>query len=812
MYGSFMYGLQRLCYGALRPIEIEQLYEKAWFAITETCLAMTIFREEVGAWFLVMFVALLTGKVWGWIGDGRVEVLEQQPPANPRLFHIRLTISLGMSVLYDLGLMNYTINTVIQQARPNMMVMFLFEFAILTTSSFATSFRYCISLIEAKVVKKQTQERLLERRREVREERAEMIRQREAAVAAAGEGSDAVPSDEPLPSEDDVDEMDIEVPGWETKGHWVLTLDLITGKSALLASPFTSAHYLDFVKLGIYVTFFVILLMFYGLPIHIMRDLFLTARSFTKRLTAFMKYRRATRDMNKLYEDATVEDIQREDTCIICREEMRPWSVTNPQPPLAAPGAIPPARPATTVNERSRPKKLPCGHILHLGCLKSWLERQQMCPTCRRSVVVDPQQAQRDAANINPAGGAAQPALPGQQDGAGAPPPAANRGAGRGMRMLNLGPVRIGFGQANLQDLAQGLGGAQPGQENAAGGGPRVYGLELGIPRRLQPQPQQPAQGGANSSTSSTLQDHLQQVEQQIVAEIRSLQITQQELQLVQLLQAELARLRLIQSGQADSLTANFQMPQMPQLGPLAGRHAPVVTMPVPQMQRHGARSNAAAIPAGSADLPPGVTIPEGWSLLPLQRFDGLTGVPPAAGVPIQRPAANAAAAPTATTSLMGVSPMTGISNNILTPTPTPTTNPENHSQASSVDSSDTNAIHTPPSIAADQLNAPVLHTSIQDQSTTDSSTALEALAAQQDSSVLPNWGASQLFSAPSRAANSDNASSSIALPREGREGSVDERPSSFVEPETEEEQHRKEKGKAKAATVEDTVDEAEGS
>jgi E3 ubiquitin-protein ligase synoviolin len=225
-----MYGLQRLCYGALRPIEIEQLYEKAWFAITETCLAMTIFREEVGAWFLVMFVALLTGKVWGWIGDGRVEVLEQQPPANPRLFHIRLSVSLGMSVLYDLWLMNYTINTVIQQARPNMMVMFLFEFAILTTSSFATSFRYCISLIEAKVVKKQTQERLLERRREVREERAEMIRQREAAAATAGEGSDAVPSDAPLPSEDDVDEMDIEVPGWETKGHWVLTLDLITGK------------------------------------------------------------------------------------------------------------------------------------------------------------------------------------------------------------------------------------------------------------------------------------------------------------------------------------------------------------------------------------------------------------------------------------------------------------------------------------------------------------------------------------------------------------------------------------------------------
>jgi len=205
-----MYGLQRLCYGPLRPIEIEQLYEKSWFAITETCLAMTIFREEVGAWFLVMFVALLTGKVWGWIGDGRVEVLEQQPPANPRLFHMRLSISLAMSVIYDLWLMNYTINTV------------------LTTSSFATAFRYGISLIEAKVVKKQTQERLLERRREVREERAELIRQREAAIEDGS--SDPASSDAPLPSEDDVDEMDIEVPGWEAKGQWVLTLDLVTGE------------------------------------------------------------------------------------------------------------------------------------------------------------------------------------------------------------------------------------------------------------------------------------------------------------------------------------------------------------------------------------------------------------------------------------------------------------------------------------------------------------------------------------------------------------------------------------------------------
>lgn len=44
-------------------------------------------------------------------------------------------------------------------------------------------------------------------------------------------------------------------------------------------------------------------------------------------------------------------------TCIICREEM------------------------TTA------KKLICGHLFHVHCLRSWLERQHRCPTCRAFVI-----------------------------------------------------------------------------------------------------------------------------------------------------------------------------------------------------------------------------------------------------------------------------------------------------------------------------------------------------------------------------------------------------------------------------------------
>lgn len=133
-----------------------------------------------------------------------------------------------MSLLYDVWILRYTVNSVIQQARPNMMVMFLFEFAVLATCSWRTGARYILSLAEQNIVKAQTRKRLEERKREIRNQREAMMRERAQADAA---GQDAPADQPPLPSEDDVDEMDIEVPGWASKGEWVLWLDLVTGMS-----------------------------------------------------------------------------------------------------------------------------------------------------------------------------------------------------------------------------------------------------------------------------------------------------------------------------------------------------------------------------------------------------------------------------------------------------------------------------------------------------------------------------------------------------------------------------------------------------
>ena len=223
--GGSMYVLQRLFYGSLRAIEIEQLWDKAWYAITETALAMTTFRDEVGGWFLIMFMSLLAGKVWGWIGEGRVDTVEQQPPANPRLFHIRMMASLLLSEAFDLLMLRYCLRTLSAQPRPGMMVMFAFEFAVLAIVSSSTTIRYVLYLNERLVIRRQTQVKIQERREEIRAARHEA--DRHGDIDNAGIRSEALSSTR---DDEEIDENEIDVPGWQEKGRFILFLDLATGE------------------------------------------------------------------------------------------------------------------------------------------------------------------------------------------------------------------------------------------------------------------------------------------------------------------------------------------------------------------------------------------------------------------------------------------------------------------------------------------------------------------------------------------------------------------------------------------------------
>lgn len=184
---------------------------------------MTIFRDDIGIWFCAMFLCLLAGKVWQWIGEGRVEFLEQQPPANPRLFHARLMSSLLVSVAFDIFMMQYCVDSILQESRPGVMVMFGFEYVLLAIASISTLLRYTLSLVELVVTHRQETARL-EALRVVWEQTRQRASMDEGATEA--------------PVEEDYDEDEGDVPGWEEKGRWVFYLDLTTGTCMFLVMGF----------------------------------------------------------------------------------------------------------------------------------------------------------------------------------------------------------------------------------------------------------------------------------------------------------------------------------------------------------------------------------------------------------------------------------------------------------------------------------------------------------------------------------------------------------------------------------------------
>ncbi|CAN0909338.1 ERAD-associated E3 ubiquitin-protein ligase HRD1A [Linum grandiflorum] len=129
---------------------------------------------------------------------------------------------------------------------------------------------------------------------------------------------------------------------WERKAVYTFYLELIR----------------DLLHLSMYICFFLVIFMNYGVPLHLIRELYETFRNFKIRVADYLRYRKIASNMNDRFPDATPEELDVSDaTCIICREEM------------------------TTA------KKLVCGHLFHVHCLRSWLERQHTCPTCRALVV-----------------------------------------------------------------------------------------------------------------------------------------------------------------------------------------------------------------------------------------------------------------------------------------------------------------------------------------------------------------------------------------------------------------------------------------
>eukprot|EP01042_Synura_sphagnicola_P000682 gene682-757_t len=81
---------------------------------------------------------------------------------------------------------------------------------------------------------------------------------------------------------------------------------------------------------------------------------------FRIQLNSFIRYLKLTSNLDARFPNASAEEILAAGNCLICREHMQ------------------------------QGKKIACGHVFHLDCLRMWLQHQQTCPLCRAEIPVNP--------------------------------------------------------------------------------------------------------------------------------------------------------------------------------------------------------------------------------------------------------------------------------------------------------------------------------------------------------------------------------------------------------------------------------------
>ncbi|XP_015267436.1 PREDICTED: E3 ubiquitin-protein ligase synoviolin isoform X2 [Gekko japonicus] len=279
LLGKFM---GKVFFGQLRAAEMEHLLERSWYAVTETCLAFTVFRDDFSPRFVALFTLLLFLKCFHWLAEDRVDFMERSPNIS-WLFHFRIVSLMLLLGILDFLFVNHAYHSILTRGA-SVQLVFGFEYAILMTMVLTIFIKYILHSID-------------------------------------------------LQSENP----------WDNKAVYMLYTELFTG----------------FIKVLLYMAFMTIMIKVHTFPLFAIRPMYLAMRQFKKAVTDAIMSRRAIRNMNTLYPDATPEELQAMDNvCIICREEM----VT---------GA----------------KRLPCNHIFHTSCLRSWFQRQQTCPTCRMDVL-----------------------------------------------------------------------------------------------------------------------------------------------------------------------------------------------------------------------------------------------------------------------------------------------------------------------------------------------------------------------------------------------------------------------------------------
>lgn len=311
LVGNFLNGL--------RLVEREGLSEFFRWNITETCLALTMFRSELTVESGIYFLLLVLGKCLHWVVEQRESHLRMTQDAvtarGPGLFagypklhspQLGLLSLLQILIVLDVIAVVCCIQHVATHG-PSVQLLFGFESAILLVSAMSLLLLAGLHVLDG------------------------LLHYMHDTFKS------------------------FSISSWKDR------------KATLIFAMEVQAQGAKFV---FYVTFFLIVFTYYGLPMNLFREVYTSFHQLRLRLVAFGKYRKLVKSMNRYpAPDEALLLADNNEACIICRDDMC-------------------ARDS---------KQLPgCGHIFHTSCLREWLVQQQTCPTCRGDISVNEARAKRE--------------------------------------------------------------------------------------------------------------------------------------------------------------------------------------------------------------------------------------------------------------------------------------------------------------------------------------------------------------------------------------------------------------------------------
>jgi len=143
LFGKLM---RKLFFGSLRAAEFEHLLDRSWYAVTETCLAFTVFKDDFSPKFVALFTILLFLKSFHWLAEDRVDYMERSPSIS-MLFHVRVISLAALLSIIDVNFIVHAYQSTLSKGA-SVQLVFGFEYAILLTIVANTLLKYLLHSID----------------------------------------------------------------------------------------------------------------------------------------------------------------------------------------------------------------------------------------------------------------------------------------------------------------------------------------------------------------------------------------------------------------------------------------------------------------------------------------------------------------------------------------------------------------------------------------------------------------------------------------------------------------------------------------